>query len=337
MDKNEFAAYIQQNITGRLPAGEYPEGTLVTVVNAEKSGGRKLTGISIRRPGENISPCVYLDEYYMDYRNRKPAENILEEIVEEDRRAREGVQIQELTEEDLDFEMVWDRIYMQVCDTRMSRGYLNERPHIEQGDYSATYHILIAADGAASQSIGITDALFNRWKISKEELHRTALANMRENTPARMYEMDAMLGTSFGREAPDLLGSTPLPPSELPVSMYILKYDVENFGASCVFDSDAMERASLKLGADCFVLPASKHEVLLVPDNGRIAYEELCEIVQDVNFYTLRESEFLSDCVQYYDRAQKKMLGQQEYLERRQRLNRQPRKEQEIKQNTPKI
>ena len=62
MDYREFTCAVEkqmnQKMTGGVKAGLY---------TAEKNNGTERTGILIEIPGVNISPTIYLEEYYESY------------------------------------------------------------------------------------------------------------------------------------------------------------------------------------------------------------------------------------------------------------------------------
>ena len=49
------------------------------------------------------------------------------------------------------------------------------------------------------------------------------------------------------------------------------------------------------------MLPSSIHEVIFVPDDGTINYEELKNMVQEVNSTQVQVHEFLSNMIYFYD------------------------------------
>jgi hypothetical protein len=99
--------------------------------------------------------------------------------------------------------------------------------------------------------------------------------------------------------------------------MYVMTNKWKNFGASAVFDPEALQKAAEAIGGtDFFILPSSVHELMIVPDNGEMDYRELCGMVREVNQNEVDPKDFLSDRVQYYDRGTKRVLGQEEYLEK---------------------
>ena len=62
-----------------------------------------------------------------------------------------------------------------------------------------------------------------------------------------------------------------------------------------------------RFGCDYYVLPSSKHEVLLVPVDAGINLDVLSAMVSDVNAAEVSVNDKLSDKVQYYDREKEQL------------------------------
>ena len=63
---------------------------------------------------------------------------------------------------------------------------------------------------------------------------------------------------------------------------------------------DIQDRIAKELKGDYYVLPSSKHEVILLPEEDAMPLEEMTELVQSVNRSEVSEEDFLSDKVQHY-------------------------------------
>lgn len=63
---------------------------------------------------------------------------------------------------------------------------------------------------------------------------------------------------------------------------------------------DIQDMIAKKLNGDYYVLPSSRHEVILLPEEDAMPLEEMTELVQSVNRSEVSEEDFLSDQVQHY-------------------------------------
>ena len=81
-----------------------------------------------------------------------------------------------------------------------------------------------------------------------------------------------------------------------------------NFGAAVLTDTQFFAELSDNFDANLFILPCSVHEVLAVPDEGMCTPEHLKEIVSEINRSgEIKDNEFLSDSVYYYDRNENRV------------------------------
>lgn len=72
-------------------------------------------------------------------------------------------------------------------------------------------------------------------------------------------------------------------------------------GASALFYPKVMDKLGEVLGHDYFILPSSIHEMLVLPDNGKISADELRMMVTEINATQVSPAERLTDDVYYFD------------------------------------
>ena len=53
----------------------------VHIHKALKINGKERTGLTISEPNTNISPTIYLEEFFTQYQNGRPADDIAQSIV----------------------------------------------------------------------------------------------------------------------------------------------------------------------------------------------------------------------------------------------------------------
>ena len=84
--------------------------------------------------------------------------------------------------------------------------------------------------------------------------------------------------------------------------MYVLTNQHKLNGSVCILYQNVLRDFANRLACDFYILPSSIHEVLLIPAANQISYQELSDMVQDVNSSQLSREEILSDHVYYYSR-----------------------------------
>ena len=79
MNLIEFATYIKREIKNYLPE-EYADAT-VTVSEVVKNNDNTLIALAILKPEQNLTPSIYLDDFYEKYLSGESMESIFEDIV----------------------------------------------------------------------------------------------------------------------------------------------------------------------------------------------------------------------------------------------------------------
>ena len=76
MDYREFACAVKEQMNYQMTGGVRAQ-----LHTAVKNNGTERTGVLIEAPGINISPTIYLEEYYEDYRKGASMEKIVGDII----------------------------------------------------------------------------------------------------------------------------------------------------------------------------------------------------------------------------------------------------------------
>lgn len=167
-------------------------------------------------------------------------------------------------------------------------------------DLSIAYTIRCQMEGGGYATAKVTEGMLESYGVSQEELHSAAMGNLKEDG----YELIDLEQLILGMEAGMAEGgSQPVQGGLQEGRMYILRNASGMFGAAGILDPGLLR--SVAMGRDCFVLPSSIHETILVPAAGwEGRQEELDGMVAEINATQVSENERLSDHSYYYD-AQK--------------------------------
>ena len=293
--KDELLAYICQHIKEYVPE-KYQDCDLDarTVV---RTNDRKLTGISLavkKGDGSSIAPCVYLEDVLKAYMEAKGMQDMAV-LGEKDYRKicfrmgevfrmalKDTEQIS--MERFLDFSEMKPNIKVHVCDAEKNQKMLSGVIHERQGDFAQYY--VVAEYPLKNSSVKITDRIMEQWGTTREEIHKAAKENAKRDMV--FFSISEYLTIA----APGC-GISPVP-------MYILTSVDNKFGAGGIMNPDIQDMIAKKLNGDYYVLPSSKHEVILLPEEDAMPLEEMTELVQSVNRSEVSEEDFLSDQVQHY-------------------------------------
>ena len=306
LNYEEFKDYIRKNIKSKLPE-EY-EKAEVDIHAVTKNNGIVLDGLTIYEGIQTISPTIYLNDVYAEYRNNGNLDDVLSKVagiyVDAMEQTPEILTID--VEKDLFSEKGKELITFRVCGYEANKELLETMPHERVEDMAMTYHIIATQTEDGFGSIRITDSLMKEMGLDETELKSIALDNtLRMYPPTLKSMMEVMQEIMFSK--PQEIGELG---RELPEdNMYVLSNTSGINGATSLFYPDLQEKIADTLGCDYYVLPSSVHEMLIVPDNGRMSQQELAAMVKDVNETQVAPNEVLTNNVYHYDKDAKELTA----------------------------
>ncbi|MBD5549879.1 MAG: hypothetical protein HDQ96_01700 [Lachnospiraceae bacterium] len=296
--------YARRHIKEYLPP-DYRDAD-VTLEKIRQNNDRLLTGLAVHKEGSGLTPMVYLEPYMEEMRAGRRRASIMRElagILAED--GREAI-LRKTMREDYDKARPW--LAVRLYDPDKYREYLKDKPSMPCGELAAICKVRAREKGRGIREAPVTYGIMEAWGITKEQLHKDAAVAESTRNPACLYRMGDML---FGEECPNLLeGTAPLAMEGIPA--YILtNHDMQGGAGTLAWDG-ILEKVGDLLGADFYVLPSSANEAMILPDDGRMAPEEMEQMVRDVNMERVAPQLRLSEKVQHYDRASKTLGRRQE-------------------------
>lgn len=321
MNYQEFKDNIAMQIKDYLPQ-QYQDAT-VEIQTTIKNNNRKLDGLLIRLPEENLSPTIYLNDLYEDYEDGRTMEDILDQIAE----------IREMKEMDanmpiknfLDFEEIKGDIIFQVIGAEENQDRLSNMPHRKENDIALVYRIMVEDTQDTIGTIQITTNMMKNMGVDENTLYQAALENTQREFPATFRSMDDVMtemiksdfmGININELSEDdilngfmgdmLSGGKEEQQKKAQTPLYVLSNSRGMNGAAALFYPDMKEQIAEQLGGNYFVLPSSIHEVLIGPvDAVNLSYEELKDMVNEINETQVAPEEVLTGAVYHYDRETK--------------------------------
>lgn len=291
MNFEEFKAWVKENITSK----DWKETSQVEISVVKKNNGVSKAGLSIREDEHDVSPLLYLDDYYIHYQNGELLENIIRNIrADYDKKVQmAAVKIPNLQE----FENIRGRVIYRLVNYEKNKEILEDCPHIRLYDLAVTFRWEARIDDVGVSTSLITNKQVKEWGVSVNDLVLAARQNTPRLFPAQIIDMEEMLAGMV---------SFILYPSDIP--MYILTNKQELNGASALLYGDVLKDFANKKGADMYILPSSIHEVIMVPADRINDPTKLLSIVHDANTTVVSIGDVLSDSVYYYDRKKDQIL-----------------------------
>lgn len=310
MNYEEFLDYVKSNIS-KLVGKEKK----VNINKVLKTNDIEYDALTIIDSESNISPTIYLNQYYDEYSEGTSIGKIINDIYTLYEEHNNGIEF------DIDFFKNFDnikkRIAYKVVNASQNQKLLSDCPHVKILDLALVFYTIIDSDYIGSATSLIHYSHLDIWNIDSETLISIAY----ENTPRILkpeirnmndiiYEMfeadlqkqqlsgDIPLDIEIHKEAKEAIDSIR---GESTIEMYVLTNSQKLYGASCIFYKDVLKEFAKNFGKNIFILPSSIHEVILVPINEQITPSSLSLMVKDVNSEVVDNSEILSDHAYIYD------------------------------------
>ena len=286
MSFDGFIAYIRLGIQQRVG-----NGCNVVVKEFTKNNGTTQQGLIVLEPESNISPTIYLDNYYQTYVMGESLGKIECEILELYRKSRRENKM------DVSFFTEWEnarqRIIFRMVNYNANKELLNGVPHRRILDLAVVYHCLVESTPEADATILIHNHHMESWKVTEDVLYHAAL----ENTPclqkACVVNMEQVCRGILEEKDSDL---------GIPKMMNIMTNANRTNGAGVILYQDVLKEFAEEMGHDLYIIPSSIHETILLPMLGD-DWEALSQMVKEVNATQLAPEEVLSDHVYEYRRS----------------------------------
>lgn len=294
MSFEEFTENILQEICDRTDSVFRIRRQDVT-----KNNNVKLTGISVMKEGEDIGPCIYLNESFREYESGgMNFDEIVDEVYRQILKHKDDEVPDFDTEGFLNWETVRGTIYAKLVNAEQNKEQLEKIPHRSFMDLAVVYYAVVR-DHAQEEfgTIPIHNGHMEKWGQNEEALYQTAMGNMRAAGEPYFDSMETVM-KSLLPDAVVLREREHKPEKD----MYILTNSRKKYGASELLDRNTLRMIADKLGDGFVVLPSSIHESIILPPKDEAEYEWLAGMVREVNDTHVDIVERLSYHVYAYSR-----------------------------------
>lgn len=305
MEFTNFKTLVRDEVAKRT--GEQYNVRLNEVM---KNNGVVLSGITMMQDDSNISPTIYLNQYYEAYESGEITLGcIVEDVLDtyERNKVKRSVDMRFF----MNYENIKDKIIFKLIHAERNEALLKDVPHIRYFDLAIVFQCLVSEEMFGNATIMIHKAHLKLWQTTVEELYERAL----QNTPklqrydiksmrdvlGEMMLLEEMEGRST-KETEEYL-------KELPdsVPMYVLSNKSRVQGATCILYPNILKDFAAAIRNDFYILPSSIHEIILLPAEGEEDVEALKNMVREVNESQVEREEVLSDSVYYFDWKQNEL------------------------------
>lgn len=279
---------------------EAETGCGAVVSKVFKNNGITYDGLIIMALDCNVSPTIYLNEYYDLYVENVDAKSRAIEFVWE--------KIYSIYKENLpkfdfdvsqfaDFEKMKEKVRVRLVNTELNKERLSDIANVPFLDLSIIFYVWIDSGACKNGSITIHKEHLKLWGKTEEELLEIALENSRnEYALATLTDLvKEMSGEEIKGLCEDDLKSL--------IPMYVISNSTRVFGASAILYPNALKHFAETFHCTrVIIISSSVHEGILVPCEESEDIECYNRMVEQVNESMLQPEEILSNHVYVYNR-----------------------------------
>lgn len=298
MDYEAFKEKVAEEIKDYLP--DSYQDAKVEIHEVMKNNDIQLDGLTIKQKDSNVTPSIYLNDFFKEYEQGRPLDVIMEHIAEI------HMDHENVPEFDvsmiMNYESAKEHIMPRLVNAEMNEQLLEQRPHVFESDLAVTFVVEVESTEQGIASVPITNDIMKAYGVDESELLQVAVQNMEEQHPATFQGMsETMLGIMAKEMDMDIAKGMmeELMPNGQEI-MYVLSNDQGLNGAAAILSDKTMDMIAEQIGEDFYVLPSSVHEVLIVPDKGDLSREYLDEMVVTANADAVLLQDQLSDHAYMY-------------------------------------
>ena len=292
-----FAEVVRDLVVERMGATAIAE-----VQEVVKNNNQRLTGITVRTKEINVSPTIYLDDFYSRYLEGESITGIVDHIIRiyEENKADRNLDISFID----DFERAKNRICFKLVNACQNTDLLSNAPHrIVFDDLAVVYFMTVDQRPIGRGTVTIKNELMKNWNTDEQTLFDHAMVN----TPVLDHGevksiasvLSQMLGERLDRESSEEFYDLVVEADDVP--MYVCSNKSKVFGAAVVLYEGLLKSFAEKIGCDFYILPSSIHETLFIPATDDMDPAILSQMVHEVNGTEVAPQDYLSDSVYYYD------------------------------------
>ena len=241
--------------------------------------GVVFDSICIRRKDSNVSPTIYMKEILADAEKSGISLNeVVDKVIKIDMAHRKN-------NVDISFMNDKDYILSNIAIGLQRKGNedLIKRDSGFDGIESYLY-INLDFDGTKG-TVKLNERIMEEIDLSEEEAWKYAERNLHNETV--IQPLCNIISSLLGENAEDCADDS---------NMYVLTNKSLLNGASAVLDKDLLRKIGEKHGVtELYILPSSRHEMIVIPYSEKIEIETLNRMVREVNETQVDEVDRLTD------------------------------------------
>lgn len=295
--------------------------TKVAVEEIVKNNGVVIEGFTIEYLDGEVKAFFYLNELYKQYCNGISVHALIEQMLKNSKNNLDT--IYKIVDNYRDFEYIQGNIMFKIINYDKNRKMLETVPHRKFLDLAVVYYCSFDYFKNTNGNILVNEVHMKEWGIDEDKLYSCAIKNTQDKNKAKLTDMKTMLfslvsdkKTSEVPEFPalsdvqELYDVQELFADKDAKELLVLTNEAKHLGAGTILYEDLIKNYASEFNADCYIIPSSIHEVLIVPTTDMKAEDiaELKKILKEVNDTNVGAEEILSYNLYFYDRKEDKII-----------------------------
>lgn len=286
MNYQQFVMALKEKVAFKLG-----QNVDVQIHTALKNNGYERVGLTISEKHINLSPTIYLEEYFKHFEEDDSIDDIAESIlhVYHEIRFEHSWQVHTIS----NFENMKEKIVYKIIHAPQNEVLLQTLPSIAYLDFAIVFYILFEIDDKGTATIPITEDLLQVWETTLDEIHELAKQNTPKLLPAVFKPMRIVIDELMGNPCNNLIQSDDI--------MFVLTNSLRSLGACCILYDNLLTQIGDFLKENYYILPSSIHEIIIIPESQATDKDTLNEMILEVNETQVEPEDVLSNHVYYYD------------------------------------
>ena len=287
---NEFLETVKKQMEQAL-GDEYS----LTLRKIQKNNGLLLDGLCITKDNGPVSPSIYLNSFYEQYLKGVPLEAIIQKLLTAYHKSSYPPVLSQLVLSD--YASLSSRIAFRLINTHSNQSLLKNMPHIPWMDLAIVFYLYIQENEDGIMTAAVSDHHLKTWGITVDDLYKQSLLNTPKLFPPSISSMSCILESLD----PEHLHYDPTLPD---TPFYVLTNKNGINGAACILYKNVIKNFAEGMDRNILILPSSIHEVLLLPDDEQLSYNDLAHLVTFINQTEVPAEDRLSNQVYRYSRSE---------------------------------
>ncbi|HAV89886.1 MAG TPA: hypothetical protein DCW44_01220 [Eubacterium sp.] len=326
----KFLESIKECVSKKV-SERYGDGYVVTIQKVLKNNSQSKEALLISSSKADITPTIYLKDYYCEYKGGKELDEIASDIINIYERSRldDDVNVEVFK----DFDKVKDRIVFKIINTNSNKKLLERVPHRTFMDLSIVCFCILDNNMLGKATALVHNSHILLWGIDEDELFERAFKNtpiimkpviksMRE-VLSEILTFNLMEEIGIVKEERDmeLSEETVIYKSKADnildridgmhdeINMFVLTNSIKLYGASCIAYKDCLKEFATEHGTDeVYIIPSSVHEVILIPNMGYMNPREINTMIEQINITEVEPTDVLSNHIYKYRRETNEIM-----------------------------